>query len=192
MDKNREVEIEVSARHVHLTKEHFKILFGEKAQLIVRQKLKQPGYFVAEQKVSVAGGRDIISNVSILGPLRKYSQVEVSLTDARKLGIPGNIRESGDIEGSPGCKLTGPNGSITLSCGVIVAKRHIHMNQKDGRKMCMQDGQIVNVKVSTGERELIFGQVVVRISDAYRLAMHIDTDEANSAGIGRRVIGIIQ
>ena len=183
--------VETSARHVHLTEEHFKILFGEQATLTKKKDLSQPGQFACEERVEVIGPKKSIAGVSILGPYRKSTQVELSATDARSLGIPIFIRESGDLNGTPGCKLVGPCGEIDLQEGVIVAKRHIHATPEDAKLLNVQDKDIVQVKVDTAQRSLIFGDVVVRVSSSYALAMHIDTDESNAAGCGKEVYGEI-
>ena len=133
--------------------------------------------------MSIVGPKKEISGVSILGPFRSASQVELSATDARSIGLPIVIKESGDLRGTPGCKIVGPKGSLELQEGVIVAKRHIHATSEDAKKLGVKDKDIVSVKINTPERSLIFGDVVVRVSDSYALAMHIDTDEANASGM---------
>ncbi len=188
---DNKVLVETSARHVHVTAEQVEILFGKGAKLTKKKDLSQPGQFASEQRVTVVGPRNSIPNVVILGPERPAAQVEVSMTDARMLGIAAPIRESGDIAGSPGCKLVGPCGEIELEEGVIVAKRHIHMTPEDAERIGVEDGQIVSVKVNTPERSLIFGDVVVRVSPKFSLAMHIDTDESNAANAGGEVYGEI-
>ena len=175
--------VETSARHVHLTESDFKILFGNEATLTVKKNLSQPGQYACEERVSIVGPKKEISGVSILGPFRSASQVELSATDARSIGLPIVIKESGDLRGTPGCKIVGPKGSLELQEGVIVAKRHIHATSEDAKKLGVKDKDIVSVKINTPERSLIFGDVVVRVSDSYALAMHIDTDEANAAKI---------
>ncbi len=183
--------VETSARHVHLTEEHFKILFGENATLTKKKDLSQPGQFACEERVEVVGPKKSIANVSILGPYRKSTQVELSATDARSIGIPIVIRESGDLSQTPGCKLVGPCGEIELQEGVIVAKRHIHATCEDAKRLNVKDKDIVQVKIETEQRSLIFQDVVVRVSPNFSLAMHIDTDESNAAGCGREVFGEI-
>lgn len=177
------VLVETSARHVHVTDEHLEILFGKGAKLTPVKELSQPGQYASEQRVTIVGPRSSISNVVILGPTRKATQVEVSATDARALGIPAVIRESGDIKGTPGCKLIGPAGEVELTEGVIVAKRHIHATPEDAERLDLKDNEVVSVKVTTDHRSLTFSDVVVRVSPNFALAMHIDTDEANAAGI---------
>lgn len=183
--------VETSARHVHLTESDFKILFGNEATLTVKKNLSQPGQYACEERVSIVGPKKEISGVSILGPFRNASQVELSATDARSIGLPIVIKESGDLRGTPGCKIVGPKGSLELQEGVIVAKRHIHATSEDAKKLGVKDKDIVSVKINTPERSLIFGDVVVRVSDSYALAMHIDTDEANASGMVLGVMGEI-
>ncbi len=173
--------IETSARHVHLTEEHINILFGEGHQLTVKKMLSQPGQFACEERVDVVGPKKTIPNVSILGPARPASQVEVSLTDARTLGVTAPVRESGDVVGSAPCKLVGPAGEVEIDCGVIAAKRHIHMTPADAEEYGVKDKDVVSVKVESDGRSLVFGDVVCRVSEKFALAMHIDTDEANAA-----------
>lgn len=183
--------VETSARHVHLTESDFKILFGNEATLTVKKNLSQPGQYACEERVSIVGPKKEISGVSILGPFRSASQVELSATDARSIGLPIVIKESGDLRGTPRCKIVGPKGSLELQEGVIVAKRHIHATSEDAKKLGVKDKDIVSVKINTPERSLIFGDVVVRVSDSYALAMHIDTDEANASGMVLGVMGEI-
>ena len=170
----KEVLVEVSARHVHVTKETLEILFGKGHELTNKKNLSQPGQFACEEKVEIVGSKSSLK-ASILGPCRNADQVELSLT--------APIRESGDVAGSGSCKLVGPCGEVELTEGVIAAKRHIHMTVADGEKFGLKDKQVVSVKIPTDGRALIFDDVVVRVSDSYALAMHIDTDEANAAGV---------
>ncbi len=183
--------VETSARHVHVTQEDLEILFGKGAELTVKKMLSQPGQFASNQKVSVVGPKKTMDGVSILGPVRSATQVELSATDARSMGISCPIRESGDLAGSGACKLVGPAGEVELKEGVIIAKRHIHATPADAEELGVQEKQIVKVKIDTPERSLIFDDVVVRVSDKYALAMHIDTDEANAAGCSGDVMGVI-
>ncbi len=183
--------VETSARHLHVSRADFEVLFGKDAQLTNKKDLSQPGQFACFERVTVVGPKGEL-NMSILGPERPDTQIEVSYTDARKLGIVPPVRESGDVKGSPGCKLVGPEGEVEVDCGVIVAKRHIHLTPKDAEEMGLKEKQIVSVKVGTpGMRETIFGDVVCRVSEKYAPAMHIDTDEANAAGIAGNVEGEI-
>ena len=175
------VLVETSARHVHLTEEHIKILFGEGATLTVKKPLSQPGQFACEERVTLVGPKKSIPNVIILGPARSATQVEVSLTDARTLGVDAPVHESGDIAGSGACKIVGPCGEVEISEGVIAAKRHIHLTPADAEAFGVEDKQIVSVKISSADRSTIFGDVVVRVSPKFAAAMHIDTDESNAA-----------
>lgn len=174
------VIVETSARHVHLTTEHIAALFGDGHELTPKKALSQPGQFACEERVTVVGPKNKIERVSILGPARKASQVEVSLTDARTLGVSAPVRESGDIEGSAPCKLIGPCGEIELDKGVIVAKRHIHFNPEEAAAAGVADKEIVKVKI-VSERTTVFDDVVVRVSPNFKAAMHIDTDESNAS-----------
>lgn len=183
------VMVETSARHLHVTQETLETLFGEGATLTNKKDLSQPGQFACVEKVTVVGPKGEIT-MSILGPVRSADQVEVALTDARKLGIAAPIRESGDVAGTPGCKLVGPKGEKEIECGVIAAKRHIHFTPENAAEFGVEDKQIVSVKVGTpGGRSLVFGDVVVRVSEKFAPAMHIDTDESNAAGLNGTVDG---
>lgn len=174
--------VETSARHIHLTQEHVEILFGAGHQLTKKKDLSQPGQFACEERVTVVGPKRELANVSVLGPVRTASQVELSLTDARSIGISTPIRESGDLEGSAPCKLVGPAGEVELTEGVIIAKRHIHITPEDARSFGVADKEIVKVRIDKEGRALIFDDVVVRVSASYATAMHIDTDESNACG----------
>ena len=187
----KEVLVEISARHVHVSEEHLEILFGKGYKLTPKKDLSQPGQFACEERVTVVGSKRELKGVSILGPCRKATQVELSLTDARSIGVSAPIRESGDTSGSGACKLVGPCGEVELTEGVIAAKRHIHMTPEDAEKYGIKDTQVVSVKIPTEGRALIFGDVVARVSPSYALAMHLDTDEANAAGIPGSCIGEI-
>ena len=183
------VLVETSARHVHVTREALDILFGEGYELTVKKMLSQPGQYASAERIDVVGPKKTLSGVSILGPVRPETQVELSLTDARSIGIAAPVRESGQIAGSGTCKLVGPKGEVEISEGVIVAKRHIHMTKADAAEFGVVDKQVVSVKVDSADRSLIFGDVVVRVSDSYALAMHIDTDESNAAGMAPGTMG---
>ncbi|MDE6671248.1 MAG: phosphate propanoyltransferase [Ruminococcus sp.] len=183
--------VETSARHVHVTQEHLEILFGKGHELTKKKDLSQPGQFACEERVTVVGPKKELANVSILGPVRPETQVELSATDARSIGISAPIRESGDIAGSGACKLIGPAGEIEISEGVIVAKRHIHLTPSDAEELGVTDKQVVWVKVETPERSAILGDVVCRVSEKYARAMHIDTDESNAIGAPRELYGTI-
>ncbi len=185
------VLVETSARHVHVSKEALAILFGEGYELTKKKDLSQPGQYACEERVQVIGPKNSFPAVSILGPVRPETQVELSAGDARSIGVKAPIRESGDLEGSGGCKIVGPKGEIEIEKGVIIAKRHIHMTKADAAEYGLEDKQIVSVKVETDGRSLIFGDVVVRVSDSYALAMHIDTDESNAAAAYPGLMGEI-
>ncbi len=176
----KEVLVEVSARHVHVSQEALETLFGKGFELSFKKALSQPGQFATNERVQVIGEKGSFPAVSILGPVRPETQVELSATDARSIGVKAPVRESGDLEGSGGCRIVGPAGEIVIDKGVIVAKRHIHMTPADAAEFGVEDKQIVSVKIDSPERSLIFGDVVVRVSEKYALAMHIDTDESNA------------
>ena len=184
--------LETSARDVHVTQETLELLFGEGYQLTVKKELSQPGQFASNERITVVGPKKELANVSILGPCRKLNQVELSATDARSIGIDAPIRESGDVAGSGACKLIGPKGEVELKEGVIVAKRHIHMTEKDAADFGVTNGEIVNVLIENGNgRKTIFGDTVIRVSNSYALAMHVDTDESNAAACARNQMGTI-
>ena len=185
------VLVETSARHVHLSKETVEVLFGEGYELTKKKDLSQPGQYACEERVTIVGPKKELAGVSILGPVRKADQVELSATDARSIGLPIAIKESGDLAGTPGCKIVGPKGEIEVKEGVIVAKRHIHMTTKDAEECGVENGQIVGVKVENEYRSLVFGDVVVRVRDDFALAMHIDTDESNAACVAPGTMGEI-
>jgi len=178
-DSLLEVPTGISGRHVHLTREHLHTLFGVGYKLTKVKDLVQPGQFAAKETVTVVGPKGVLENVRIIGPVRSYSQVELSRTDSFKLGVNPPIRDSGEHDGSPGCTLIGPAGEVTLDKGVIIAARHIHMNTNDAKKYGLKDNDKVNVYVD-GERSLIFQNVLVRVHPNYRLEFHVDTDEANA------------
>ena len=182
--------VETSARHVHLTREAVETLFGKGYELTNKKDLSQPGQFACEEKVTVIGPKGSLK-ASILGPERSANQVELSLTDARNIGLKGvPVRESGDVGGSVGCIIEGPCGKIEITEGVMIAKRHIHMTTADAKEGGLENGQIVKVRLDT-DRPLIFDDVVVRANDSYALAMHIDTDECNAAAAFGTVYGEI-
>lgn len=185
------VMMETSARHVHVTEETLEILFGKGYQLTKKKDLSQPGQFACEERVQVIGPKNSFPAVSILGPTRPADQVELSASDARSIGVAAPVRESGDIAGSGACKLVGPKGEVELKEGVIVAKRHIHMTPEDAENYGVKDKQVVSVKIDSPERSLVFGDVVVRVSPKFKLAMHIDTDESNAVMAGRDATGVI-
>lgn len=172
--------VETSARHVHVTQEDLETLFGKGATLTKKKDLSQPGQYACEERVEVVGTKKSLANVSILGPVRPATQIELSATDARSIGISAPIRESGDVAGSAGCKLVGPCGEVEVKEGVIVAKRHIHLTPADAEELGVKDKEVVWVKLDTDGRKAILGDVVCRVSDKFARAMHIDTDEANA------------
>jgi putative phosphotransacetylase len=187
----KKILVEVSARHCHLSREHLDILFGKGYELTVKKDLSQPGQFAAEEKIKVVGPKSELPRVSILGPVRSSTQIEVSLTDARSIGIKAPVRMSGDIKGSAGCTIVGPKGQVDLEEGLIAAKRHIHITPEDAGKFDLKDGQVVSVKIDTDQRSAILGDTVVRIKKDFSSAMHIDTDEGNAVGITGEQYGII-
>jgi len=174
------VPVGVSNRHVHLNQKHMEILFGKDYELTPIKDLGQPGHFAAKETVSLVGPKGILEGVRILGPLRSKSQVEISRTDSFRLGVNAPVKESGDLQGTPGCMLVGPAGTVTLKQGVIIASRHIHMSDKEAKHMSLKDGDKVTVLVE-GERELSYHNVIIRVNKKFKLEMHIDTDEANAA-----------
>lgn len=183
--------VEVSARHIHVTQADMDILFGKGSELHPVKELSQPGQFASEEKLTLKGPKGCLT-ARILGPLRSETQVEVSLTEARQLGVKAQIRESGDLEGTTGdLTLVGPAGEIALTKGVIAAKRHVHMTPADAEKYGVTNGEVVAVKIETAGRSVVFGDTVIRVSDKYSLAMHIDTDEANAAAISGTAQGEI-
>ena len=189
--KNNEVMVEISARHVHVTKEDLETLFGAGYELTVKKELSQPGQYASNERVKVVGTKGEFPAVSILGPCRKATQVEISLTDARSIGVVAPVRESGDVAGSGACKLVGPCGEIDLKEGVIAAKRHIHMNSAEAEAAGVANGDIVSVEIPSDGRKLTFGDVVIRVADGFVKAMHIDTDEANAAAMTPNATGTI-
>ena len=173
--------VETSARHIHLTKEAVEVLYGAGAELTVKKMLSQPGQFATgNDKITLVGPKGSLA-VSVLGPTRPANQVELSFSDARALGLAGvPVRESGDVANTPGVKLVGPAGELTIDSGVIIAKRHIHMRPEEAEALGVTNGQVVKVRINSA-RSLIFDDVVCRVSDKFALAMHIDTDECNAA-----------
>ena len=187
MDK---ILVEVSARHIHVTDEQLETLYGKDYKLTVKKELSQPGQFVSNERLTLIGPKGELK-ASILGPTRKAAQVELSLTDARTLGVTAQVRESGDIAGTTGIKVVGPAGEIELTEGVIAAKRHAHFDPKSAEEYGVKNGDIISIKVDSEERSLIFGDVVVRVRDDFAPAVHIDTDEGNAAGLKGSVEGEI-
>ena len=184
------IPIEVSAHHIHLSAEHVAALFGQGHELTPWLELSQPGQFACDERVNLIGPKGRVNNVRVLGPTRKATQVEIAMTEQFRLGIEAPIRESGDLAGSPGITLEGSAGTVQLEEGVICAMRHIHMAPEDALRMGLKDKDLVRVRVP-GDRELVFGDVLVRVSPKYKLAMHIDTDEGNAANITTGVCGYV-
>lgn len=176
------IPIEISARHIHLSKPDLEKLFGVGFELKKYKDLSQPGQFAAEETVKLVGPRGEVDGIRILGPCRKETQVEVSETEARALGLNPPVRDSGNLDGTPGAKLIGPKGEVILKQGVILALRHIHIDPETAAELKIRNYDRVKVD-TTGMRDLLFENVLVRISPDFRLTMHIDTDEANAAGI---------
>ncbi len=185
------VPIGVSNRHIHLSQQDLETLFGKGYRLNKMNDLKQPGQFSAKERVTVVGPKGEIKNVRILGPVRKNTQVEISVTDSFKLGVPAPVKESGNIAGTSGVHLKGPEGEVELEEGVIAALRHIHVPPEFAAKFQLKDKEMVEVEVGK-ERKTIFTNVLIRVSDNFRLEMHLDTDEANAAGISNGDLGKIR
>lgn len=183
-------EVEASGRHVHLSRKELDALFGTGYELTKAKDLSQPGQYASKERLTVVGPKGAYHNVVILGPVRKESQVEVSLTDCLQLGVKAPIRESGDIEGTPGIVLVNGDKSVSLDKGLIVAKRHVHMTPEDADKLGVKNHDIVKVKVE-GARPLIFDDVVIRVSPKFATYMHIDYDEANACGFSKGIRGRI-
>lgn len=177
------VNIGLSNKHVHLSQEHLDILFGQGHQLIPTKDLVQPGQFAAEEKVDIVGPKKTLTGIRVLGPVRAETQVELALTDARTIGIKAPVRESGKLDGTPGCKLVGPCGEVELDHGVIAALRHVHLNDAQAEEAGVKDGDWVSIKIE-GERGLIFDNVLVRAGAKHEKEVHLDTDEGNAAGCG--------
>ena len=186
---DNKVLVETSARHVHLSQQDLETLFGEGYQLTNKKDLSQPGQFACTERVDVVGAKKTLAGVTILGPVRGKSQVELSLTDARSIGVDAPIRESGDIAGSGACRLVGPKGEVALEEGVIAAKRHIHMTPADAAACGVTDKEVVSVRADSAGRSLVFGDTVVRVSPKFALAMHIDTDESNAGAVAPGTMG---
>ncbi|AEG59968.1 phosphate propanoyltransferase [Desulforamulus ruminis] len=176
------VTVGISARHVHLTREDVDTLFGPGYELKKFKELSQPDQYACEETVTVVGPKGVIEKVRILGPERKQSQVELSISDCFKLGIKAPLRDSGDLSGSSSVTLVGPVGSVTIKEGAIIAARHIHMHTSDAEKYGLEDRDRIYVRAK-GPRGIIFGDVLVRVSDKYKLEMHVDTDEGNAVGL---------
>lgn len=179
---NPTVPVEVSARHIHLTAAHLAELFGKEYQLSAVKNLSQPGEFASSALLDIRTDKSTLKGVRVLGPVRSYSQVEISRTDARFLGLSPAIRESGDIKGTPGITLIGPNGSVTLEEGVVLAFRHIHCSSEKARELGLKHGQFVKARID-GARALVFENVMFKVADNYDWHLHLDVDEGNAAGV---------
>jgi propanediol utilization protein len=177
------IPIAVSARHAHLSEPTLRKLFGDSFQLHVHQWLSQTGQFAAQETVSLVGPRGRLDGVRLMGPPRQTDQIELSRSDEYQLGVMAPVRDSGDLDDTPGLRVIGPAGSVDLPRGVITARRHIHMNPDEARKLGVVDGQVVSVKVDSDGRDVIFGDVTVRVAPSFNLQLHLDTDEANAAGV---------
>lgn len=186
----RLVPVNMSNRHIHLSKEHIDILFGNGYELKVMKDLSQPGQFACEEKVDIVGPKSTLKGVRILGPARSQTQIELSIFDARTLGVDAVVRASGNIDNTPGCTIVGPKGEVVIDKGVIVAARHIHMHTSDAQKLNLNDKDIVKVRVGV-DRAVTFENVVVRVHDTYAYDMHIDIEEGNAAGIKNGDMGEI-
>ena len=183
------VELEASGRHVHVTKEQAQMLFGH--PLTPKRPLSQPGQFLANERVTVIGPKGKFEQVAVLGPERREAQAEISLTDARALGIEAPLRQSGDVQGSPGVVLQGQRGTVALSQGVIIAQRHIHLTPQDARQFGVKDKQVVKLRTFT-RRPAVLENVVVRVSPDFAAAAHLDYDEANACGFRKGDLGRIE
>ena len=178
-----EVKIGLSNKHLHLSAEHIEALFGAGHELPPTKPLVQPGQFAAEEKIDIVGPKNTIKGVRVLGPVRPETQVELALTDARGIGIKAPVRESGKVEGTPGCKLIGPCGEVELEYGVMLALRHVHLSPAQAEEAGVKDKDVVSVRIG-GERGVIFENVLIRSGNGHEKEMHLDTDEGNAAGCG--------
>jgi acetate kinase len=183
LESELSIPVAISARHIHLTQEAVETLFGKGHTLTPYKPLSQPGQFASEERLTVVGPRSQIEKVRVLGPVRRKCQVEVSRTDEFKLGIDAPVRNSGDVDNSPGVTLIGPAGQLDLTQGLICARRHIHMTPEDAQRFGVNDRDVVEVAIDSAGRDLIFGDVLIRVKSSYALEMHIDTDEANAAEV---------
>ena len=182
--KNIKIPVEVSARHCHLSKEDLEKLFGEEYELKKKKQLSQPADFACQETIDIQNYSNVLKNLRIVGPLRKQTQVEISRTDAVNVGVNPPLRLSGDLNNSAEIVLQGPRGKVELNEGLIIAQRHIHCTTNEARKYRLKAGDIVSVKIE-GARQIVFGKVIVRVRDDYKLCLHIDTDEGNTAGINK-------
>lgn len=178
-----EVKIGLSNKHLHLSQEHIEALFGKGHELTPTKDLVQPGQFACEEKVDIVGPKKTLTGIRVLGPARKETQVELALTDARTIGIKAPVRESGKLDGTPGCKLVGPCGEVELDHGVIAALRHVHLSAAQAEEAGVKDKDVISIKIG-GERGLVFDNVLVRAGEGHEREVHLDTDEGNAAGCG--------
>ncbi len=178
------VPVGISARHVHLSQEHLEILFGKGFKLTAFKDLSQPGQFAANEKVEITGPKGSIKDVRILGPIRPHTQIELSASEARRLGIKAPVRGSGDLEGTPGITLKGPAGEVYVPYGVIIAERHIHMSEEEAQRFNLRDKDIVNVIVE-GAKGGKMSNVVIRAGKSHKLDFHVDTDDANAFNLAQ-------
>lgn len=174
------ISVGVSGRHLHISQEHLEVLFGRGYALQTLKDLSQPGQFAAKETVTVAGQKGILEKVRILGPVRKATQIEISVTDSFRLGVPAVLRDSGDTAGTPGCVIIGPKGSVILQEGVIVAARHLHLHTSDAERLGLKDLDRISIK-TPGPKSVLFNNVLVRVNKAFAVDFHLDTDEANAA-----------
>lgn len=179
---NNMIPVGLSNKHLHLSKEHLDILFGEGYELTKFKDLSQPGQYAANEKVDVVGPKGTLKGIRVLGPTRKETQVEISLTDSFVLGVNPPVRDSGDLIDSPGAKIVGPKGEVVIEKGIIAASRHIHMHTSDAEKFGVADKDVVSVRVG-GKRGLVFENVIARVNPEYALELHLDIDEGNAAGL---------
>ena len=177
-----EVQVGISYKHVHLSQKDLETLFGEGYELTLKKELVQPGQFASEELVDVVGPKKTLSKVRVLGPVRKETQVELALTDARSIGLKVPVRESGKLDGTPGCKLVGPKGEIELDHGCIAALRHVHLSLEQAKEAGVKDGDLIGIRIENDDRALVFDKVLVRAKENFTAEVHIDTDEANAAG----------
>lgn len=174
----------VSVKHCHLTREHFKILFGASAEPKRVKDIKQPGFFAAEELIDVKGPKGVLKKIRLVAPYRDHTQIEIAVSDAMAIGLKPPVRESGDIKNSSGAILIGPRGQLEIKEGVIIAQRHLHFSPSEAKNLGIASGEVVRVRAGAGQgRSTVFEDVVVRVSDKYSLEFHVDTDEANAAGI---------
>lgn len=174
----------VSVKHCHLTKEHFKILFGASAEPKRVKDIKQPGFYAAEEMIDVQGPKGVLKKIRLVAPYRDHTQIEIAVSDAMAIGLKPPVRESGAVKGSAGAILIGPAGKVEIKEGVIIAQRHLHFSPSEAKSLGIASGEVVRVRAGAGQgRSTVFEDVVVRVSDKYSLEFHVDTDEANAAGI---------